>query len=266
MGNVEENENQYPNCTMLHHSSSAKLVTVSIVSHGQYALVLPLLEQLGLYSPHVIDKVVLTLNIPESMPTPGSEHRFALETLHNPAPKGFGANHNHAFERCRTPWFLVLNPDIRLQSDVLTGLLAGAHARSGVLAPRIYEPGKDFPEAHRKLITPWEIINRKRLTYVPPEKPEWIPGLFMLFRREAYAQVCGFDEQRFFMYGEDVDISARVVLAGWQLQISENLFATHEAQRASHAKTRHLLWHIKSLLKIWSSPAFWKYRALTRSR
>lgn len=40
-------------------------ITISIVSHGQLALVLPLLEQLDRHSREVIDKVLLTLNIPE---------------------------------------------------------------------------------------------------------------------------------------------------------------------------------------------------------
>ena len=40
-------------------------ITVSIVSHGQLALVLPLLEQLDRFSRASTAKVVLTLNIPE---------------------------------------------------------------------------------------------------------------------------------------------------------------------------------------------------------
>jgi len=85
----------------------------------------------------------------------------------------------------------------------------------------------------------------------------------MLFRSTAYAQVGGFDE-RYFMYGEDFDICARMQLAGWKLQVGENLLARHEAQRASHADTRHLYWHVSSLLKLWGSATFWRY--LVRGR
>ena len=245
---------------------ASNLITVSIVSHGQMALVRPLLEQLNLHSSHAIAKVVLTSNIPEPDLTPINDCKFTIETIHNAKPKGFGENHNEAFKHCGTPWFLVLNPDIRVHSDVLAPLLVASNTDSGILAPRIFEPDKIRPEPHRALITPLEIVTRNRTNYLSPDKPEWIPGLFMLFRQAAYAQVQGFDNKRFFMYGEDFDISARMVLAGWQLQIAENLFATHEAQRASRAKARHLSWHVKSLLKIWSSPVFWKYRALTKSK
>lgn len=239
-------------------SSDPKPLTVSIVSHGQLELVQPLLEQLGRYSAAVIDKVVLTLNIPEPRVLADESFGLRIERIENATPQGFGANHNQAFAHCATPWFLVLNPDIRLDSDVLTPLLAQAAAGSGLLTPRIQEPGKPEPEPHRAILTPREILTRKRPGYVRPAVPAWIPGLFMLFRSQAYRQIHGFDE-RFFMYGEDFDICARTRLAGWQLQVAEDLVARHDAQRASHRSQRHLYWHVASLVRMWLSPVFWRY-------
>ena len=236
-------------------------VTVSIVSHGQLPLVRPLLEQLGRFCGSSVAKIVLTLNIPEPDALAGHEFGVVIERVVNPRPMGFGANHNRAFERCNTPWFLVLNPDIRLDSDVVGPLVAQAGAESGLLAPRILEPGKSTPEQHRRIITPLEIVSRKRPGYVRPTEPAWIPGLFMLFRSAAFERIHGFDE-RFFMYGEDFDICARVRLDGWRLQIAEDLRARHDAQRASHRSRRHLYWHLTSLFKVWTSRAFWRYRQL----
>ena len=239
-------------------------ITVSIVSHGQLALIRPLLEQLDRWSAGSIESVVLTINVPEPDDAiAGLQVRFPIERIDNPAPKGFGANHNAAFTRCRTPWFLVLNPDIRLDGDVLATLVAQARPDSGLLTPRILEPGKTAPEPHRAIISPLEILARKRATYVPPAVPAWIPGLFMLFRSAAYHQIEGFDE-RFFMYGEDFDICARTRLAGWRLQVAEDLQARHDAQRASHSSRSHLVWHVTSLLKVWLSGAFWRYRWLAK--
>lgn len=239
-------------------------LTVSIVSHGQLELIRPLLEQLDRFSRAVTAKVVLTINIPEPDLLAGAAWGFEIERVENAVPKGFGANHNEAFARCATPWFLVLNPDIRFDTDVLGSLLAQAAPEAGLLAPRILEPGKPTPEQHRAIITPLEIVSRKRPGYARPAVPDWIPGLFMLFRSAAYREIGGFDE-RFFMYGEDFDICARLRLAGWKLQIAEQLQARHDAQRASHRSKRHLYWHITSLLKVWSSAAFWRYRRLHRA-
>ncbi|MDB5877553.1 MAG: glycosyl transferase family protein, partial [Variovorax sp.] len=122
--------------------ASAKPITVSIVSHGQLPLIRPLLEQLDRWSHAAIDKVVLTINIPEADAVADlTGLRFKVERIENTRPKGFGANHNQAFGRCATPWFLVLNPDIRLDSDVLTPLMSQALPKSGLLTPRIMEPG-----------------------------------------------------------------------------------------------------------------------------
>lgn len=236
-----------------------KPVTVSIVSHGQLGLVLPLLEQLDRFSHEIVDKVMLTINIPEPDLLGDREWRFPVERIVNAKPRGFGANHNAAFSHCRSAWFLVLNPDIRFDSDVLEPLLAQATQGTGLLTPRIFEPGKDVPEQHRAVITPLEIVSRKRPSYERPAVPAWIPGLFMLFRSPAFAQIEGFDE-RFFMYGEDFDICARVQLAGWKLQVAEDLSARHDAQRDSHRSKRYLYWHLTSLMKVWLSSAFWRFR------
>ncbi len=238
-------------------------ITVSIVSHGQQALIGPLLDQLDRHSHALIDKVVLTVNVPEPDVLTACGWRFAVERVENAQPKGFGANHNQAFVRCTSPWFLVLNPDIRLGSDVLAALIRQAAPDSGLLTPRIIEPGKASPEQHRNIITPLEIVARKRASYARPAAPAWIPGLFMLFRSEAYARINGFDE-RFFMYGEDFDICARAQLAGWRLQVAEDLMALHDARRASHVSGRHLYWHASSLLKLWTSAAFWRYRRFSK--
>lgn len=239
---------------------SNKPVTVSIVSHGQLDMILPLLEELNQFSAALVDKVVLTHNLPEPDLLAGRHFGFPLQRVHNSVPMGFGGNNNQAFKHCESEWFLVLNPDIRFDGEVLAPLIGLAAPRAGLLAPRILEPGKIEPEQHRRIITPLEILTRRRPGYPIPDAPDWIPGLFMLFRGEAFREIGGFDDRRYFMYGEDFDICARVRLAGWHLQIGEALRVRHEAQRASRTSWRHLWWHVTSLLKLWASGAFWRLR------
>jgi N-acetylglucosaminyl-diphospho-decaprenol L-rhamnosyltransferase len=240
-------------------------ITVSIVSHAQQGLLLPLLEQLHRHCAAHIDRVILTVNIPEEDLLAGASWNFPVQRIVNARPHGFGANHNAAFERCGSAWFLVLNPDIRLESDVLRPLLAGAREDSGVLTPRIVEPGSRHagPEPHRGLLTPWEIVMRNRTGYCPPITPAWIPGMFMLLRASAYRQLGGFDA-RFFMYGEDFDLCARLRLAGWSIRVVEDLRVQHDARRASRRDWRYLRWHFASLLQVWGSRAFWRYRSVWR--
>jgi GT2 family glycosyltransferase len=225
----------------------------------------PLLIQLNEHCHESIDKVVLTINIPELDALAGLECRFPIKRIENVNAKGFGANQNQAFRNCVSPWFLVLNPDVGLDKDLLTPLISNAGPDTGLMAPRIYEPSKQQPEPHRSIITPMEIVARKRANYTPPAVPQWIPGLFMLFRSEAFSQIDGFDE-RYFMYGEDFDICARIRLANWKIQINEDLAIQHDAQRASHANIKHLYWHMSSLFKVWCSIAFWRYFIKSHSK
>ncbi len=239
-----------------------RCVTVSIVSHGQWALIAPLLAQLEALCAGWIDRVVLTCNLPEALPAqlPLADR---LVRIDNPQPKGFGANHNAAFAHCASDWFLVLNPDIRLQADPFGPLLAQARPGAGMLAPRVQEPGKPGPEVHRHLPTPGELWARRRPGHRPPVHPDWVPGMFMLLRREVYAALGGFDE-RFFMYCEDADLCARLQLAGHALQVAEDVVVGHEAQRASNRRLRPLAWHVRSLLRLWLSPRFWAARRALR--
>lgn len=202
--------------------------------------------------------MVLTTNVPEALPDRIPLHD-RLVVVENAVPRGFGANHNAAFTYCGSQWFLVLNPDIRLRATTLDALIAHAAPQAGLVAPRVLEPGKLGPEAHRHLPTPWELWRRRRPGYPVPAQPDWIPGMFMLLRCEAFAALSGFDE-RFFMYCEDVDLCARLQLAGWRLQIAEDVVVEHAAQRASNQSLRPLLWHVASLLRLWVNPSFWRLR------
>lgn len=239
------------------HPQRPEGITVSVVSHAQQDYVRRLLLDLDASAAHCIEKVIVTRNVPEPDVLGGLSLRFPLEIVDNAAPKGYGANHNAAFRRCRSAWFLVLNPDLRIGKGVLQALLEQAPANSAVVAPRILEPGKSTPEPHRKLLTPFEIMGRWfRPEYEAPA-PEWVAGMFMLFRSAAFATVQGFDE-KFYMYVEDADICARLRLAGWEVNVNEQIRVLHDAQRASDRQWRALGWHWASLLRWWVSAPFWR--------
>lgn len=227
-------------------------------------MVVPLIDQLHQHCRGSVARIVLTVNIPEAADVPSSWN-LPLEIVRNKAPQGFGANHNRAFASyaMTAPWFLVLNPDIRLTNNVLSALIAQAKPSSGLLTPRIREPGKTEPEPYRALLTPAELLRRRSGNHCPPRSPSWVAGMFMLLRSQAFEEVGGFDE-RFFMYCEDFDLCARLQLAGWHLQADESLLVEHDAQRASHASLRPLLWHLVSFYRVWTSKAFWRYFALCR--
>jgi N-acetylglucosaminyl-diphospho-decaprenol L-rhamnosyltransferase len=135
-----------------------KPVTVSIVSHQQMHWLGELLNQLARHGAEMIEAVVLTSNVPESMDVPTDHLPFAVRRVINAQAQGFGANHNQAFKSCQTPWFLVMNPDVRWSANVVGQLLARAQERTAVLAPQeIWWQGEPIDHP-RGLITPWTVL------------------------------------------------------------------------------------------------------------
>jgi GT2 family glycosyltransferase len=81
-----------------------------------------------------------------------------------------------------------------------------------------------------------------------PFSPDWIAGMFMLFRSELFREVGGFDE-RYFLYYEDVDLCFRLRQHGYEVILVPDARAVHFAQRQSHRNLRYLLWHVRSLVR-----------------
>jgi N-acetylglucosaminyl-diphospho-decaprenol L-rhamnosyltransferase len=238
-------------------------VTVSVVSHGQARLVALLLEDFSSLHTSAIDKVIVTCNLPEVLPFVASQFNFPVEIIFNPVPKGFGANHNQAFAHCQSNWFLVINPDVRIQGDVLKGLLHRATAATGLLAPQEISESGERVDNLRGVITPMELIQRQIL-HRPPSPPHrcgWVKGMFMLIRSDAFQSIAGFDE-RYYMYCEDFDLCARLMLNGWSVDHHADLTVSHSWKRDSHRSFAYLRTHITSLIQMWRSQAFWRYRRL----
>src|SRR4051812_27213336 len=91
------------------------LITVSVVSHAQNELVNQLLPDLARHGSEKLH-ILVTENVPDSraLELPA---KVTVDRIVNAVPKGFGVNHNAAFACCRTEYFCVANPDIRLPSD-----------------------------------------------------------------------------------------------------------------------------------------------------
>lgn len=233
-------------------------VTVSVVSH-QHAAFLPELFESLARCPEVA-KVVLTVNLPELIPgfPPGLSGRVAVR--HNATPAGFGVNHNAAFAECDTPYFAVLNPDIRFAGNPFSALLEGVGAEpAGVVAPAVLSPDGQCEDSARFFPAPLDLLAKAlgrydgRCHYSPggePVSPDWVAGMFMLFPSPVFRSVNGFDPG-FFLYYEDVDLCARLRQAGHTVRLYPAVSVVHDARRSSRHSLRYFVWHLKSLLRFW---------------
>lgn len=213
-----------------------------------------------------IAEVIVTLNVPDQALSDWAgmhDWPFLLTLIRNDSPMGYGANHNQAFQRCATPYFCVLNPDIRFARDPFPALIdALLQPAVGCVYPLQYEDRSNPLDMAREVPTPGALFKRYLLPGYRsrPQPRHWVNGAFMLFQSGVFARLGGFDVG-YFMYCEDVDICLRLRQAGMSLVPVPAAKVQHLAARASRRQPRHLWWHVKSLLRLWFSKAYRQHQS-----
>lgn len=242
-------------------------ISLSIVIHQQVELADLLLNDLNRCHLNIRD-VVLTINTPETFFKKRTNLHFDLKIIRNRRPKGFGANHNSAFEMIAGDYFGVLNPDLRLLYDPFPELLnLFRNNRVALVAPVVRKPDGTIEDNIRQFPTPLRIAakaigkrpvdNHRQRT--KPFAAEWAAGMFLLFSSRIFQKIGGFDE-RFHLYYEDVDICARLKLAGYTIMACPSNTVIHDARRESHRKARYMLWHLQSMVRFFSSRTYHKLK------
>ncbi len=246
-------------------SISPHRIIVSIISHRHGAMVADLLSDLaGFAAPEL--SVVLTLNVPEALPTLPAG--LPVSIIRNEKPKGFGANHNAAFRAASGDYFCVLNPDVRIAQNPFPRLLALLdRPDAGVVAPLAVSEAGEIEDNARRFPTPAcltkkllrKLLGQSRvLDYMSGGslfEVDWVAGLFMLFRFRTFEQAHGFDEC-YFLYYEDVDLCARLRLAGKRTIVDPRAQVVHEARRDSHRKFKYAFWHFRSITQFFRSDVY----------
>lgn len=168
------------------------------------------------------------------------EPRFPqVQFIWNEQNVGFGAANNQAIGQAKGEYILLLNPDTLLQEDTLQVMLEHmkTNPKCGVSGCKILNADGSFaPESRRSVPTLANSLYKTLgLTALFPKSKRFgayylgwlsedeagavpvLSGSFMFFRGDVLRSLGGFDE-RFFMYGEDIDLSVRVCEAGWEIE------------------------------------------------
>lgn len=142
---------------------------------------------------------------------------------------GFARANNLAFSRARGGYVLLLNPDTELLPGSVTALISCLEndGSAGLAAPRLLNPdGSIQKTCVRSLPTPLnralesDLLDRfrrrirrqgraKTFDALEPIEVEAVSGACMLLRSSTFRRVGGFTED-FFMYGEDMDLCAKI--------------------------------------------------------
>ncbi|PKP52546.1 MAG: glycosyl transferase family 2 [Bacteroidetes bacterium HGW-Bacteroidetes-1] len=160
-----------------------------------------------------------------------------VQLIANKQNTGFSKANNQAIRLAKGAYILLLNPDTVVEDNTFHKVLnfMDEHPDAGGLGVKMVDgQGKFLPESKRGLPTPltafYKIFGlsklfprskrfaRYHMGFLDKDKIHEIDvlaGAFMLLRKETLDKTGLLDED-FFMYGEDIDLSYRITLAGYK--------------------------------------------------
>ncbi len=160
-----------------------------------------------------------------------------VRLIQNKGNPGFSIANNQAIRQCAGEYVLLLNPDTVVEEDTFEKCIAfmDAHPEAGGLGVRMIDgSGAFLPESKRGFPSPWVAFCKTvGLSRLFPKSPhfnhyhlgylgefetnavEVLSGAFMFMRRPVLEEV-GLLDEAFFMYGEDIDLSYRIIQGGYR--------------------------------------------------
>ena len=197
----------------------------------------------------------------------------AVRLIVNPANVGYSAGNNVGLRTLgfdQAPprpadllprYVLLLNPDTVAPPHSLAQMVRfmDDHPTIGAAGPRVCRPDGSLDRACRRSFPTPQVsfyrmiglsrlfphsrrFNAYNLEYLPEDAVhpvDSVVGAYMQVRREAVV-AAGLLDERFFMYGEDLDWAKRIKDAGWEVWYNGAVEITHVKEAASRqsAKSR----------------------------
>lgn len=190
--------------------------------------------------------------------------------IRNASNLGFGAANNQALEIARGENILFLNPDTVIQETTISECLAfmDKHPGAGAAGVKMIDgKGRFLPESKRGLPTPATAFyrisglnhifprsrkfNRYYMGHLPEsevQQVEVLTGAFFLTRREVL-EITGHFDESFFMYGEDIDLSYRILEKGYKIYyLPEPSIIHYKGESTSRGTLNYILHFYKAMI------------------
>jgi GT2 family glycosyltransferase len=192
-----------------------------------------------------------------------------VRLIRNTVNRGYAAANNQALREASGRYMLLLNPDTIVGEDTFSRCIGFMDNRpdTGALGVMMVDGrGKYLPESKRALPSPGAaifkmtgfhylfprsgIFNRYYhgdLDKMKTSQVEVIAGAFMFLKREAVIKTGLLDED-FFMYGEDIDYSLRLLKAGYQnYYYPETRIVHFKGRSTTQKKLRAVVWFYQAM-------------------
>jgi GT2 family glycosyltransferase len=161
-----------------------------------------------------------------------------VKVIENQSNLGFSKANNALITQSDADYILLLNPDTLVVDNAIERVMKymEAHSEVGICGCRVLNADRTLQLACRRSIPTPKVafyrlsglsrlfprsktMARYNLTYEDPEKThevDAVSGAFLMIRRKAIEDI-GLLDERFFMYGEELDWCLRAKRAGWSV-------------------------------------------------
>ncbi len=213
-------------------------ITVIIVNYNVAYFLEQCLHSVKKALQHVQGEVIVVDNNSVDGSVAMVQHKFPeFLMIANKQNTGFSFANNQALKIANGEYCLLLNPDTVVEEDTFKKVVdfMDQHADAGGLGVKMIDgKGNFLPESKRGLPTPSvafykifglsflfpqsKLFGKYHLGYLDKEKThevEILSGAFMLMRKSVLDKV-GLLDEAFFMYGEDIDLSYRIIKGGYK--------------------------------------------------
>lgn len=217
--------------------------------------------------------IVVDNNSSDGSPEMVEESYPTVKLIRSITNKGFAAACNNGIESSSGDFILILNPDTIAEPEAFRVCLDFMydHPEAGAAGARMNDGnGRFLPESKRAYPSPMTsffrfsglgyifrkspLFNRYYLGNIPDNqecKCDILTGAFMFIRREALLKAGLFDTS-YFMYGEDIDLSWRIVQAGYTNYYLPGARITHFKGKSSRADNPQRIRHFHDAMIIFS--------------
>lgn len=204
--------------------------------------------------------------------------------IENTENVGFSRANNQAIIRSSGEYVLLLNPDTLLGEDVLPACVRflDEHPQVGATGVAMLKDDGGFAwESRRGLPTPFtsfckmsglstlfpksHLFGRYYMRYLDVREAnpiEVISGAFNMLRRSALDRIGLLDED-FFMYGEDIDLSFRMLEGGYQNYYLPRLILHYKGESTQKSSFRYVHVFYNAMLIFFNKHYRKRYRLLT---
>lgn len=214
-------------------------LSVIIVNYNVKEFVLNLISSLEQASKELTTEIIVVDNASDDGTVDVLRNKHPnIVTIANQKNVGFGKANNQGLKISSGKYILLINPDTIVKEDTLRKMIDFFERTpdAGMAGCKVLNPDGTLQlPCRRGFPGPWtsftkvtglsslfpksKLFARYNLTYLDENETypvDAISGSFMMFRREVYDKIGGFDPI-FFMYGEDLDLCYRTNLAGYKV-------------------------------------------------